>query len=98
MNASDADAARKELLAMAEVGRLRARAGGRSFGVSWVATTGGLLVLGTGFLPALFLGTVIGGAIAKAYVSARTSAIITAVCQKYDLPEIALLREMYIVD
>jgi hypothetical protein len=94
----DLESARKELQAMEEVGRLRVRAGGRAFGVVWVAAMGGLFLLGLGFLPALLLGAAIGGAIAKAYVSGQTSGIIAAVCKKYDLPAEALSRDKYIVD
>lgn len=94
----DLDSGQKELQAMAEVGRLRVQAGGQAFGLGWVAATGGLLFLGLGFFPALLAGAAIGGAIAKAYVSSQTDAIIAAVCKKYGLPAEALSREKYIVD
>jgi hypothetical protein len=94
----DLDSGQKELKAMEEVGRLRVRAGGQAFGLGWVAATGGLVLLGMGLFPAIFLGAAIGGAIAKAYVAGQTDVIIAAVCKKYDLPAEALSREKYIVD
>jgi hypothetical protein len=95
----DSPQTQRELQAMEEVGRLRSRALGIAFGVSWIGVTVVLMVLRvTGLIWCGIIGAAIGGAIAKSYVAGETANIIERVRKKYDLPKEALARDKYIID
>ena len=82
---------------MEEVGRLRSRSLGRAFFVSWMLVIPPLCLV-TGLIWAGILGAMAAGAITKAWVSAKTDAIIAAACQKHGVDPKELDPGRYLIE
>jgi hypothetical protein len=70
---------------MAEVGRLRSRAMGRAFLVSWVVASPLWILARLGLVGAGVLGAATAAAIAKAWVAVSTQDFIDSACKKHGI-------------
>ena len=86
-----------EARAMEMLGKLRARAGLVSFAVFWPLSAG-VLMLGVGLIWGLIVGSVVGGALSRAYVKARRHAMIARVCRTLGINRGAFSPDKYLID
>jgi hypothetical protein len=88
-----------EARAMELLGKLRSRTVARSFAVGWMASMGGLMaVVGMGLIPALIVGSLLGGAISKAYCRWRRPALAEKVCRQLGIDPRAFAPDRYLID
>ena len=87
-----------EMRAMAELGKRRASVRNRTLAITLPSSAIVLMVIGLGFIPAMIVGSALGGVLTKVYMKRRNRSLANDVCRALGINPLAFNPERYLID